>query len=407
MWRYAWRETVRRRGRSIANALGFFLAVVIMVVLVTALMFSKDTHSAVLDSTGTHFIGFIPQCETEVCSVDLLDKQNEGFMANGAPAKLIPFETIDEVRALATVRDASAYLLFQFKDPDDGSIFTVGGFDLNSPVSTSSTVCSAAHIVQGRFLEPGDTGLVILEESFAVSKSWPVGTPITIAGERFTVAGIVNPGIRPGKADMYMTFADAERVINKRLAAPIHGQASTVLVESANSSLHEQAMRDVQEVLGQRSLVSIYGCYLPAAEVVGINENMLWPLAIIISLSVVGLTLKSQFSSVVERRHDIGIMKAIGWSDGNVVSQILGESVLQAAIGGVTGALVAVIILLAVPFEVLSGIEATAAAGTTVSISPLVILAALGLALLGGLIAGILPAIVAARTRPANSLRRL
>jgi putative ABC transport system permease protein len=62
---------------------------------------------------------------------------------------------------------------------------------------------------------------------------------------------------------------------------------------------------------------------------------------------------------------------------------------------------------LAVPFEVLSGIEATAAAGTTVEISPLVILAALGLALLGGLIAGILPAIVAARTRPANSLRRL
>jgi putative ABC transport system permease protein len=134
---------------------------------------------------------------------------------------------------------------------------------------------------------------------------------------------------------------------------------------------------------------------------------MLWPLAIIISLSVVGLTLKSQFSSVVERRHDIGIMKAIGWSDSNVVSQILGESVLQAAIGGVTGALVAVIILLAVPFEVLSGIDGTAAVGTAVDISPLVILAALGLALLGGLIAGILPAIVAARTRPANSLRRL
>ncbi len=261
--------------------------------------------------------------------------------------------------------------------------------------------------MQGRFLEPGDTGLVILEESFAVSKAWPVGTPITIAGERFTVAGIVNPGIRPGKADMYMPFADAERVINKRLVFPIYGQANTVLVESVNSSLHEQAMRDVQEVLGQRSLISIYGCYLPAAQVVGINENMLWPLAIIISLSVVGLTLKSQFSSVVERRHDIGIMKAIGWSDGNVVSQILGESVLQAAIGGVTGALVAVVILLAVPFEVLSGIESTAAAGTAVDISPLVILAALGLALLGGLIAGILPAIVAARTRPANSLRRL
>ncbi len=100
-------------------------------------------------------------------------------------------------------------------------------------------------------------------------------------------------------------------------------------------------------------------------------------------------------------------MKAIGWSDGNVVTQILGESVLQAGIGSALGALVAVVILLGVPFEVLSGIEFTAAAGTAVSISPLVILASLGLALLGGLIAGIVPAIVAARTRPADSLRHL
>ena len=53
------------------------------------------------------------------------------------------------------------------------------------------------------------------------------------------------------------------------------------------------------------------------------------------------------------------------------------------------------------------GIEVTAASGTTISISPVVVFSALGLSLLGGIIAGILPAIVAARTRPAESLRRL
>ena len=75
MWEYAWRETVRRKGRTFANILGYLLAVAIMVVLVTTLVFSKEAASAVLTSTGTHFIGFIPLCETtEVCSVDLLDK---------------------------------------------------------------------------------------------------------------------------------------------------------------------------------------------------------------------------------------------------------------------------------------------------------------------------------------------
>jgi putative ABC transport system permease protein len=407
MWQYAWRETIRRKGRTAGNVLGFFLAVAIMVVLVSTLLFSNETHSAVLTSTGTHFIGFVPQCVSETCSVDLLDEQNEGFIANGSPAKLIPTQLVEEIRALPSVADASPYLLFKFQDPEDDSIFTVGGFDLNSPVSTSSTVCSAAHLIQGRFLQPGDTGLVILEESYAVAKLLLVGFPVIVAGETFTVAGIVDPGIRPGKADIYMSFEDANRVINKRLATPIQYQANTVLVESASSTLHEQAMVDVQKVLGSRSLVSIYGCYLPAAEVLGINENMLWPLVIIIGISAIGFALKSQFSSVIERRHDIGIMKSIGWSDSNVLSQIMGESVIQAAIGGVLGVLAAVIVLLVVPFEVLSGIETTAAAGTTVTISPIVVLSALGLSLLGGIIAGILPAMVAARTRPADSLRRL
>ena len=221
MWRYAWRETVRRKGRTVANVLGYLLAVAIMVVLVTVLLFSQEAHSAVLTSTGTHFIGFIPECKAEGCSATLIDPDNEGFLANGAPAKLFSIDTVHQISELSTVADASPYLLFKFKDPADGSIFTVGGFDPARPVSTSSTVCSAAHIVYGRFLQPGDTGLVMLEESFAVSRSLPVGSPITIAGDEFTVAGIVAPGIRPGKADIYMTFEDAQLVINKRLIIPI------------------------------------------------------------------------------------------------------------------------------------------------------------------------------------------
>ena len=378
-----------------------------MVVLVTVLLFSKEAHNAVLTSTGTHFIGFVPECIAEGCSAKLIDPENEGFLANGAPAKLFSIDMTGQISELPTVADASPYLLFRFKDPADGSIFTVGGFDPARPVSTSSTVCSAANIIYGRFLQPGDTGLVLLEESYAVSQSLPVGSPITIADERFTVAGIVKPGIRPGQADIYMTFADAERVINQRLISPLKNQANTVLVESASSSLHEQAMQDVLEILGARSLVSIYGCYKPAAEVIGINEDMVWPLALIIGMSVVALALKSQFSSVVERRHDIGILKAIGWTDGNVVTQILGESVIQATIGGFLGCLIAIAILLVVPFEVLSGLGGTAAADTTVHISPLVLAAAFGLSLLGGVIAGVFPALAAARLRPADSLRRL
>ena len=48
---------------------------------------------------------------------------------------------------------------------------------------------------------------------------------------------------------------------------------------------------------------------------------------------------KSQLISVVERRGDIGVLKAIGWSGRQVVTLLLAESVIQGLIGGLLGGL--------------------------------------------------------------------
>ena len=40
---------------------------------------------------------------------------------------------------------------------------------------------------------------------------------------------------------------------------------------------------------------------------------------------------------MAERTREIGILKAIGWSNGNVVNQIVTESLIQGVIGGVLG----------------------------------------------------------------------
>ena len=48
---------------------------------------------------------------------------------------------------------------------------------------------------------------------------------MTIANKDYTVAGIVNPGVRPAKADVYMLFRDAEKAINSRLQTPLRDQA--------------------------------------------------------------------------------------------------------------------------------------------------------------------------------------
>lgn len=378
-----------------------------MVILASTLSFSSEVHSNILESTGTHFIAYVPQCDCEISTVELLSERDEGFTANGVISKPIPTSISEDIESLSSVKDASPYLLFTFEDEETGDTITIGGFDPDSPISVYPTVCSPSHIIQGKFLTAEDTGKILLEKSYAVSRTIPVGFIVDIAGEDFVVAGIVEPGVRPGKADIYMVFSDALRVVNSRLSTPIEDEANIILVESASSLLHDQAVEDVQTMLGSESFVSTYKCYTRANDVLGVNSKMMTPLMIIIGIGVIGFAIKSQLSSVIERRRDIGIMKAIGWSDFNVISMIIGESSLQSIIGGVLGAFAAVLVIILVPFEILSGATGTTATETQVQISPLMIVIAIGLSLIGGIVAGIIPAIAAARTKPANSLRRL
>ena len=398
------RELRRRKGRTLLALVGYLLAVATVVVLVTALVFARRAAGRILTSTGTHFIAFAPASPLAcpACSIKRPDDQSEGFVASGVATGLIPMSLVERIRELSTVRDASPYLRFQFKDPDSGQTFTVGGFDPQSEEAVGTTCCAATDIVGGRFLEPGDKGAVMLEEAYARLRSLHVGDRVRVAGEPFQVVGIVNPGIRPAKADVYMHLDEARRAINRRLASnPIGEEVNAILVEVSSSTVQDEAIASVKGLLAGL-LVSSYACYKPAAAVMGINEKAVVLLAVMAGVCALVVAMKTQWASVIERRHDIAILKAIGWTDGSVVRQILTESLLVAVVGGLIGCLVAVALLVLAPLDALSGISLPEGFG----ISGAVLGAGLLLAVVGGVIAGIIPAMVAARQRPAEALRR-
>jgi putative ABC transport system permease protein len=135
----------------------------------------------------------------------------------------------------------------------------------------------------------------------------------------------------------------------------------------------------------------------------GMNETAVWVLTITVGIFAVALALKSQLASVIERRRDVAVLKAIGWTDLRIVGQVLAESCLQALGGGLLGSLLATEVLRLVPPRLLTG---TGGVGN-LGLSTEVFVAALILALLGGVVAGALPALLAARSEPARVLRRI
>jgi putative ABC transport system permease protein len=402
----AWRQINRRKARSAINILGYAFAVAAMVILIHAVLASKKASDAILNSTGTHFVAFVPADKGSCswCTNNQCRTQNsEGFVAAGTSTDLIDVNFIKAVAALADIRQAAPFLQYRLRSSIDNQLFTIGGFDLENKIVVGTTSCAESDIISGRFLGPSDNNMVMLEQAYAQLTHRKVGDSIEIAGEPFTVVGIVNPGIRPAKADIYMSRQNAQQAVIRHLdmgdlAVPT--LINMVLVEVASSAKQDQVIHSVK-ALWSEVVISSYACYKPAANAMAIHRIGALSLIAVVAIGTVLLSMKSQLASLVEQRHDIGILKSIGWSNSAIAWQLLTESVLQAAAGGIVGVLAGVVVTVLLPN--VRGYDP--GLFPNISISPWVTAAAFLLGIIGGVVAAGYPAWVAARQMPSKLLR--
>lgn len=426
----AGREARRRPWRFVACAAGYAIAVGLAVLLVAALAFSRQFQSGILTSTGTHFIVYSPACgevasltpaelamlasgtrpprceakcaECTGCNKKPLDISNEAFVAQQVETKLLPFSVLEQARREpALFRGVSPYLMFRCRDPQDGHRFTVGGFDPADTVAVPPAVCNAGDIIEGAFLHPTDTGLALVEQGYAAGRGLRLGSTVTISGWPFIVIGVVSPGVRPAKADVMLTFADAEKVISRRLRSPLFQEMNVLLVEVAGAEVQQAAMARMREIV-QSGLISTFACFEPAAEVLGMSRGVIWAAAVLLGLLATAFGLKTQLAAIRERRRELGILRAIGWPRRTILRLMTLEALIPGAAGGAAGAVLAAAVLPFVSLEYWTGVPAR--------LDPLMLalLAVTGalLAVVGGMAAGAAAGRSAVRELPAGQLRQ-
>ncbi len=121
-----------------------------------------------------------------------------------------------------------------------------------------------------------------------------------------------------------------------------------------------------------------------------------------ISLVVGGVGIMNiMLVTVMERTKEIGLRKAIGATDRDILQQFLVESVILTAIGGVIGIVSGSLFVTIVYFIV----EKLLDGGWFFSLPPSAIILALGVSTTTGLVFGIFPARKAARKNPIEALR--
>jgi putative ABC transport system permease protein len=289
---------------------------------------------------------------------------------------------------------------------------TVCGVNFDS-LATETNAVSSKMLVEGNYSSVYDPDAVLVDSVFADLAELDVGDNLTAFNRVFTVVGIVNPSLysKPaGIANIYAPLTVVQEI------AKFYGNLynfgvkdiNLVLVEISPegdpayiNEVEQAVLRTIESYGGQTGSIVGYQCSVAARKVVPITQDSAWAISVVLLAAAMLFALKSQFASVAERTKEIGILKAIGWTDSDVMKQVFLESLLQGLAGGIIGVGIGYLVTLLIP-----QLSLVSTQSLVLTISPFVVLLGLCFSISGGALAGIIPAWRAAKLQPAEALRR-
>ncbi len=308
------------------------------------------------------------------------------------------------------------------------STYTVAGVN---PSNTTSGLVTKAQLTKGAWISTNPTiakTQVLVTTAYASQKGLKVGQTLTINAVGYKIVGLVNPTLTGDVSDIYFSISNLQTLSSNT------GRINEVLVSVANAKDVNGVAKAIKKELPGATVLTSASL---ADQVTGSLSNarklatdLGGALAVVVLLAAFLIAGLLTLSSVSKRVREIGSLRAIGWSRGRVVRQIMAETIGIGIIGGLLGiALGAIICLiigavgpalsvtstgLAVGASSVSGLlhQTTSASiartvHLTAPIRPFTIVIAFVGALLGGVIAGAIGGWRAARLSPSSALRDL
>ena len=261
------------------------------------------------------------------------------------------------------------------------------------------------NVDEGRLWQPEEKFSAVIGKKIAdglFSKKIKVGNQIAINSRKFKVIGIFEEMGDPESDNMiHIPLEAAREIFNKKTEL---SYIELVMKPGINlEKTSEKAIRNMKkarnnenfEIKTPEQLLAQLGSLLNITQIIFVSIAS-------ISLVVGGIgIMNSMFTSVLERRRDIGIMKAIGATNKHIMLLFIIEAALFGVVGGVIGialgsfgAYTVKVIASWFGFELIK-----------IAISPWLVAFSLAFSIGVGMIAGFIPAYQAAKLKPAEALQ--
>ena len=390
-------KNLRKRSlRSWLTIIGIFIAIATIFMLISISTGLQEAIAEQFRTLGTDKFFIMP-------------KGQLGAPGTGGAVQLTT-EDFDTVEKVSGVKQATYFVGQSIKIEFNGKIryFIAAGtpkerFDLFKEVSS-------LEVMDGKPIESAKKGEVALGSLYAgdlFGKSIEAGDTIKINDQNVRVNSILKSIGNPSDDQNVYMFMDTfeelfgpAKSIDEIIVQVQPGQDIKEVQEKVDRRLMK--FRGVTEKTKDYSIISPEDLLASFGTILNIVTAFLVGIAAI-SLVVGGVgIMNTMYTSVLERTKEIGVMKAIGAKNSDILTIFLMESGLLGLVGGIIG------VALGYAGAKIIEIIATNALGTNLlrAATPLwLIFGCLLFAFLAGAVSGIWPAWLASRTRPVDALR--
>ncbi len=428
--RRAFRNIWRSKYRTLLVSVVLALCVAVSVATIAGVDASETATAAAMDEYSEAAEATIEQAEQSMTAIMVRPGGMRGFSEE---VQALDEDIVDEISSMNNVAAVVPSVTQNFGEaemeggpgmgvPDmDGSgmggsfvvrraAYIVYGVPLDPELVEQYNVLPV-NIVEGRSLEEGDDYAVLIGEQLTDYFDAGVGEPIDIDGTSFEVVGVYSSTMMTPN-QVYMDLSTTQELLGMEgelSSLTVYADSTSVVddvveeIESAYPDLMVMAMSDMQGQFGdviqrqQEGIIDRLDSDLAHIQSLGLS------ITLVSAISAFLLIFGLMFYTVRERTKEIGTLKALGFSNSDVMKQFMFEGLYIGLIGGAIGLGIAALAASALGSWLLSP---SASLDVSVTLTLGGVLLGLGIAVFAGSVGSLYPAWRASRVSPMAALKQ-